>query len=84
MPRNTVVTAALAGVFYRKPSTNEPSYVEVGHIVKKGQVLGLLESMKVFIKLKSPVNGKVVEIVAQNEQTLSKGAQIMTIESSEA
>ena len=40
MPRNTVVTAALAGVFYRKPSTNEPSYVEVGHIVKKIEETG--------------------------------------------
>ena len=61
------VKAKMSGVFYRKSAPEEPSYVEVGTIVKKKQVLALLETMKVFQKIKSPVNGKVVEIFIENE-----------------
>jgi biotin carboxyl carrier protein len=57
----------MSGVFYRRPAPEQPSYVEVGDIVKKKQILALLETMKVFQKIKSPSDGKVVEIVAQNE-----------------
>ena len=42
------VRAAMSGVFYRKPAPDQPSYVEIGDTVKKKQVLGLLETMKVF------------------------------------
>ena len=45
------VRAKMSGVFYRKPSPDEPPYVEVGSVVKKKQVLALLETMKVFQKV---------------------------------
>jgi biotin carboxyl carrier protein len=64
------VKAPMSGVFYRKPAPDQPPYVEVGDIVKKKQVLALLETMKVFQKVKSPINGKILEIVAENEATL--------------
>ncbi len=61
------VRAAMSGVFYRKPAPDEPSYVEVGDTVKKKQILALLETMKVFQKVKCPANGKVVEILVETE-----------------
>jgi len=64
------VRAPMSGVFYRRPAPDQPPYVEVGHAVKKKQILGLLETMKVFQKIKSPANGKIVEIVAENESAL--------------
>jgi len=64
------VRAKMAGVFYRSSSPEEPSYVEVGDQVKKKQVLALLETMKVFQKVKSPAAGKIVEVVAENEKPL--------------
>ncbi len=67
------VRAPMSGVFFRRPSPDDPSYVEVGDTVKKKQVLGLLEPMKVFQKVKSPVAGKVVEIVMENETALMDG-----------
>lgn len=67
------VRAQMSGVFYRKPGPKEPSFVEVGDRVKKKQVLALLETMKVFQKVKSPVDGVVVEIVAENEKPLKDG-----------
>jgi len=74
------VTAAMSGVFYRTPSPEEPPYVEVGTEVKKKQILGLLETMKVFQKVKSPVKGKVVEILAENETPLKDGEVIFRVE----
>ena len=78
--RKIEVKAPMSGVFYRRPAPNEPSYVEVGDIVKKKQVLGLLETMKVFQKIKSPMNGKIVEIVAQNESPLRDNEVMFVIE----
>ncbi|MBW1643268.1 MAG: acetyl-CoA carboxylase biotin carboxyl carrier protein subunit [Deltaproteobacteria bacterium] len=74
------VRAAMSGVFYRKPAPEEPAYVEVGTVVKKKQILALLETMKVFQKIKSPANGKVVEIVAEEETPLKDGDLIFILE----
>lgn len=74
------VRAPMSGVFYRKPSPGEAAYVEVGDTVKKKQVLGLLETMKVYQKIKSPANGKVVEIAAENESPLKDEDLIFVIE----
>ncbi len=74
------VKAPMSGVFYRNPSPEEPPYVEVGTEVKKKQVLGLLETMKVFQKVKSKVAGKVVEIVAENETPVKDEDVLFVIE----
>ena len=65
------VKAPLAGTFYRSSSPDAPPYAEVGQVVEKGQVLALLESMKVFVKVKSPSKGKIVETLVNNEQIVS-------------
>ncbi len=74
------VIAPMSGVFYRLPTPGEPPYVEVGDEVKKKQVLGLLETMKVFQKIKSRVSGKVVEIVAENETPVKDNDVLFIIE----
>ena len=74
------VRAPMSGVFYRQPDPEEPPYVEVGDTVKKKQILALLETMKVFQKVKSPANGKVVEIIPENETPLKDDDLIFGIE----
>ena len=74
------VRAPMSGVFYRRPSPEEPAYVEVGDQVKKKQILGLLETMKVFQKVKSPTNGKVLEIVAENETPMKDNDLLFVLE----
>ena len=64
------VRAPMSGVFYRSPAPDQPAYVAVGDVVKKKQVLGLLETMKVFQKIKAPSSGTIVEILPENEATL--------------
>jgi acetyl-CoA carboxylase biotin carboxyl carrier protein len=74
------VRALMSGVFYRKSAPESPPYVEVGDQVKKKQVLGLLETMKVFQKVKSPVDGTILEVIAENEKPLKDGDLIFVIE----
>jgi acetyl-CoA carboxylase biotin carboxyl carrier protein len=61
------VRAPMSGIFYRQPGPDQSPYVEVGDRVEKKQVLALLETMKAFQKIKSPVSGKILEIVQANE-----------------
>jgi len=74
------VRAPMSGVFYRKPGPDDPPYVKIGDMVKKKQVIALLETMKVFQKVKSPVNGKVIEIAAENQTPLKDDDLILVIE----
>ena len=74
------VRAPMSGVFYRKPAPDQPPYVEIGDTVKKKQVLALLETMKVFQKVKCPVNGKILEIVPQSETPLKDDDLMFIIE----
>jgi len=74
------VRAPMSGVFYRRPTPDQPPYVEVGDTVKKKQVLALLETMKVFQKVKCPVNGKILEIVPQSETPLKDDDLMFIIE----
>ncbi len=76
------VRAPMSGVFYRRPAPDQAPYVEEGDKVKKKQVLGLLETMKVFQKIKAPADGKVGRIVAENETALKDDDLIMIIEKS--
>ena len=79
-PNLIEVRAPMSGVFFRRPAPDQPPYVLEGDTVKKKQVVGLLETMKVFQKVKSPGDGRVVRIVAESEAPLKDGDLIMVIE----
>jgi biotin carboxyl carrier protein len=74
------VRTPMSGVFYRRPAPDEPAYVEIGDTVKKKQVIALLETMKVFQKVKCPANGKIVEILVENETPLKDNDLMFIIE----
>jgi len=80
MAKRVEIKAPIAGVFYRNPSPEDPPYVKVDDLVKKKQVLCLLETMKVFQKIKSPTDGKIVEIIAQNEDPVADSAVLLILE----
>jgi len=79
-PHLIEVRAPMSGIFYRRPDPDQASYVEEGDSVKKKQVLGLLETMKVFQKIKAPADGRVMRIAAENETALKDDELIMIIE----
>ena len=72
--------ARLSGVFYRAASPETPPFVEVGSEVQRRQTVALLESMKLFIKVKSPEAGRVVEIVAANGESVVAGDVLLRME----
>jgi acetyl-CoA carboxylase biotin carboxyl carrier protein len=74
------VEAPMTGMFYRGPSPNEPPYVEEGDVVHEGQTIGLIEAMKVFNEVPSPVSGTVRRILAQNATLVQQGDVLMLIE----
>lgn len=66
------VKAPISGIFYRTPAPDQLPFIEEGSVVKKGQTLCLLETMKVFTKLKSPIDGIVVEILCKHEVVIER------------
>jgi acetyl-CoA carboxylase biotin carboxyl carrier protein len=65
-PSRASVLAPLTGIFYASPSPGSPPFVEVGREVAVGQVIGLIEAMKLFNEIKSDKGGRVVRVVAEN------------------
>lgn len=78
------ISSPLTGIFYRRPAPNEPPFVEVGTHVEAGQVVALVEAMKIFNEVFSEVDGIVVEICAQDGQLVNQGDTLMVIRRSES
>ena len=74
------VLAPLTGVFYRSPSPDAPAYVEVGDRVASGDVLCVLEAMKLFNEIQSDDAGTIVRIVPDNGELVSQGGELFWIE----
>lgn len=75
-----VVNSPIVGTFYRSASPDAPSYVEVGDTVKKGQVLCIIEAMKLMNEIEAEVSGKVVKILVDNAQPVEYGEPLYHIE----
>jgi len=76
----TKVTSPIVGTFYRSSSPDKPSYVEVGDIVKKGQVLCIIEAMKLMNEIESETAGKIVQILVENGSPVEYGQPLYLIE----
>ncbi len=75
-----IITSPFVGTFYRAPSPDSPNYVEVGAAVKKGQVLCIIEAMKLMNEIEAEFDGKVAEILAENAQPVEYGQPLFRIE----
>lgn len=74
-----VVTSPLVGVFYAASSPDAEAFVKVGDTVKKGQVLGIIEAMKLMNEIESEVDGVVEAILVKNEETVEYGQPLFRI-----
>lgn len=74
-----VVTCPLVGTFYSAPSPDAEDFVKVGDTVKKGQVLGIVEAMKLMNEIESDFSGTVTEILVENGQAVEFGQPLFVI-----
>ncbi len=80
-PSNQIkVTSPIVGTFYRSSSPDKPPYVEVGDMVKKGQVLCIIEAMKLMNEIESETAGKIVQVLSDNGQPVEYGQPLFVIE----
>jgi acetyl-CoA carboxylase biotin carboxyl carrier protein len=60
------VKSPIIGTFYRKPSPDKPMFVEVGSVIGEGDVLCVIEAMKLFNEIESEVSGKIVKVLVDD------------------
>lgn len=79
-PSGTPVKSPIVGVFYPASSPESEPYVHIGDQVKKGQVLCIVEAMKVMNEIKAPVDGTVTSILVEHEDLVEFDQVLMMIE----
>ena len=74
-----VVKSPIVGTFYRSPEPGTASFVEIGTTVKKGQVLCIIEAMKLMNEIDSEYDGEIVNIYVENGQPVQYGERLFAI-----
>jgi acetyl-CoA carboxylase biotin carboxyl carrier protein len=74
------ITSPIVGTFYRAPAPDAPPYVEVGQIVEKGEVLCIVEAMKLMNEIEAEYRCKIVRICKENAQPVEYGDQLFIVE----
>ena len=74
-----MVTSPMVGTFYLKPSPDSHPYVEVGKKVKKGDVLCIIEAMKLMNEIESEIEGEIKEILVEDAQPVEYGKPLFVI-----
>jgi acetyl-CoA carboxylase biotin carboxyl carrier protein len=72
-PNVVTITSPFVGTFYRAPSPDQPSFVDVGSDIRPGQVLCIVEAMKLMNEIESEIAGTIVEVTAQNGKPVEYG-----------
>ncbi|MCI6420917.1 MAG: acetyl-CoA carboxylase biotin carboxyl carrier protein [Blautia sp.] len=79
-PEGNVVKSPLVGTFYNAPSPEAEAFVKPGDTVKKGQVLGIVEAMKLMNEIESEFDGVVKQVLVENEQVVEYGQPLFVIQ----
>jgi acetyl-CoA carboxylase biotin carboxyl carrier protein len=74
-----VVKSPIVGTFYRAPEPGSKPYADVGDVVRKGQVLCIIEAMKLMNEINSDVDGEVVKVYVENGQPVQYGERLFAI-----
>jgi acetyl-CoA carboxylase biotin carboxyl carrier protein len=79
-PNQVLISAPMVGTFYRAPSPEAPPYVQVGQIIEAGQVVCIIEAMKLMNEIESEFNGKILEVLVENAQPVEYGQALFVLE----
>jgi len=75
-----IITSPFVGTFYRSPSPEAPPFADVGQNVRKGQVVCIVEAMKLMNEIESEFDGKLLEILVKNAEHVEYGQPLFRIE----
>jgi acetyl-CoA carboxylase biotin carboxyl carrier protein len=78
--KGQAITSPIVGTFYRAPSPESPPYVEVGQVVEKGQVLCIVEAMKLMNEIEADYRCKIVKISKENAHPVEFGDDLFIVE----
>jgi acetyl-CoA carboxylase biotin carboxyl carrier protein len=76
----TLLTSPFVGTFYRAPAPEAPPFVDAGQAVRKGQVVCIVEAMKLMNEIESEFDGKILEILVKNAEHVEYGQPLFRIE----
>jgi acetyl-CoA carboxylase biotin carboxyl carrier protein len=74
------IRAPMVGTFYRAPAPEAPPYVESGQSIEPGQVICIIEAMKLMNEIKSEIKGKILEVLVDNAEPVEFGQPLFLIE----
>lgn len=77
--KGNVVKSPMVGTFYSKPSPDSDAFVSVGQKVKKGDVLCIIEAMKLMNEIESEFDGEIVEVLVKDEESVEYGKPLFVI-----
>ena len=77
--REKIVTAPLVGTFYAAPAEDEEPFVKVGERVEKGQIVAIIEAMKLMNEIESDFAGTVTEVFVENGQSVEYGQPLFAV-----
>ena len=75
-----IVKSPMVGTFYRAPSPDAPPFIEVGQEIEPGQVVCIVEAMKLMNEIKAEVSGRVVELFAENGEPVEFGQPLFAVD----
>ncbi|HWV35485.1 MAG TPA: biotin/lipoyl-containing protein [Thermomicrobiales bacterium] len=78
-PAGHVVTAPMIGTYYASPSPGEAPFVQIGDEVEVGQVIGIIEAMKIMNEIISDRSGVVAEVMVENAQAVEYGSPLIRL-----
>lgn len=78
--KGNIVKSPMVGTFYLKPSPTSKPYIEIGKKVKEGDVLCIIEAMKLMNEIESEYTGKVTEILVKDGENVEYGTPLFIIE----
>jgi len=74
------IKSPIVGTFYRKPNPEKPPFINVGDIIEKGDVICIVEAMKMMNEIKSDFSGKVISIAVEDGQPVEFDQTLLIIE----
>jgi acetyl-CoA carboxylase biotin carboxyl carrier protein len=78
--KGQTITSPIVGTFYRSPAPDAPPYAEVGQVVEKGQVLCIVEAMKLMNEIEAEYRCKILKISKENAQPVEFGDVLFIVE----